>query len=130
MRLDADDKKSIEKEKFFTKVRWSSDSKIISTRDYLEWQILLRYAFSLIGRSGFLVKPYPFDPEIDSLGSRQLPYKFSIQKHRLYKIRCEGERGSNGTKTFDDDELCIDDVLSIQIWRRYFVLLLSLLEFF
>jgi hypothetical protein len=55
MRLDADDKTWEEKEKFFTKVRWSSDSKFISTHDYIKWQILLRYAFSLIGRSGFLV---------------------------------------------------------------------------
>jgi hypothetical protein len=56
MRLDADDKTWKEKKKFFTKVKWSSDSKFISTHDYIEWQILLRYAFSLIGRSGFLVK--------------------------------------------------------------------------
>jgi hypothetical protein len=54
-RLDADDKTWVEKEKFSTKVRWSSDTKFVSTRDYLEWQILLRYAFSLTGRSGFLV---------------------------------------------------------------------------
>ncbi len=55
IKLDADDKTWVEKEKFSTKIRWSSDTKFVSTRDYLEWQILLRYAFSLIGRSGFLV---------------------------------------------------------------------------
>ncbi len=55
IRLDVDDKTWVKKEKFSTKVRWSSDTKFVSTRDYLEWQILLRYAFPLIGRSGFLV---------------------------------------------------------------------------
>ncbi len=55
MRFDVDDKIWVKKEKFFTKVKWSYDSKFISTRDYIKWQILLRYAFSLIERSGFLV---------------------------------------------------------------------------